>query len=597
MNRKISIKSFGFIWPGEGLELALRVLGGLRAEYQFSYCMVGKSSDWTSVRELVVHYGLTECLTIEEDSSPEELRRHLAATDIALCLHEAAIRAPLFPHDPSMNEGHLYHIMSAGVPAVVFDRDWPASLPSETVVKIDEDQYAEKLLRAYLEKLMTDAGLRERIGANAQAHVQTQSASAHPAMNNGPVSGLVRESNGRFQKIEGLDYRRGAILYPERLDANNRHHLLTKPFYNLAHKISRWEGEGMDEDTRRQFCDFANMAVTLALPTGSRILDVGCGSGWLSEYFARLGYDVTGIDISPALIEMARERLQNVPYGVDRETPLRYRFLAHDIESALLDETFDAIICYDALHHFEDERAVLRNLAAMLEDGGTLFVLEGERPPAGSATEKELRGVMMEYETLESPFSRDYLRALLVQHGFAITGDYVSVNGLFEREMMNGEQRLLVQPEQVNYLLCKKVGPSEGETRIFDSREPRVLNARWTIIGDWSERVAPSAQMELSFEVLNAGDTIWLVSRAALKGTVRVGLRVVDERGAIMDEVHGVPPLPRAVAPGEKVSLKLNWQAPRAPGAYTLKLDLVDQDICWFEQRGSETLSLQFQVE
>jgi hypothetical protein len=76
-----------------------------------------------------------------------------------------------------------------------------------------------------------------------------------------------------------------------------------------------------------------------------------------------------------------------------------------------------------------------------------------------------------------------------------------------------------------------------------------------------------------------------------------VGLRVVDERGAILEEVHGVPPLPRAVAPGEKVSLKLNWQAPCAPGIYTLKLDLVDQDICWFEERGSETLSLRFKVE
>jgi SAM-dependent methyltransferase len=597
MNQEIAIKSFGFIWPGEGLEIALRALAGLRDEYQFRYYLVGKSLDWSSVRELARRYGLTESVTIEEDSSPEELQQHLAATDIALYLHEAEIRAPLFPHDPLMNEGHLYHVMSAGAPAVVFDKDWPAGLPSETVVRIDADQYALKLLRAYLEKLMKDEGLRRSIGANAQAYVRAQVAAARSALNNGPVSGLVRESNGRFQKIEGLDYRRGAILYPDRLDANNRHHLLTKPFYNLAHKISRWEGEGMDEDTRRQFCDFANMAVTLALPTGSRILDVGCGSGWLSEYFARLGYAMTGIDISPALVEMARERLQNVPYGVDRETPLRYRFLAHDIESAPLHETFDAIICYDALHHFEDERAVLYHLAAMLEDGGTLFVLEGERPPAGSATERELRGVMMEYETLESPFSRDYLRALLVQHGFAITGDYVSVNGLFEREMMNEGQMLPVQPEPVNYLLCKKVGARSGETRIFDSRAPRILRARWTILGEWRERVAPLAPLELSCEVLNTGDTLWLVSRAALRGTVRVGLRVVDERGAIVDEVHGVPPLPRAVAPGEKVSLKLKRQAPRAPGVYTLKLDLVDQDICWFEQQGAEILSLPFQVE
>jgi SAM-dependent methyltransferase len=597
MNREIAIKSFGFIGPGEGLELALSVLAGLREDYQFRYSMVGTSNNWSGVREAVRRYGLMECVTIKEDASREDVREHLAATDIALCLHEGARRDSSFPHDDLINEAHLYHIMAARVPAVVFDRDWPASLPSGTVVKIDADEYAGKLLRAYLEKLMTDAGLRARIGAEAQAYAQTRLARAGAGGNNNPVSLLVQDSNGRFQKIEGLDYKRGAILYPDKLDASNRHHLLTKPFYNLAHKISRWEGEGMDEDTRRQFCDFTNVAVALALPPASRILDVGCGSGWLSEYFARLGYEVTGIDISPALIEMARERLRSVPYGVDLETPLRHRFLVHDIERAPLDETFDAIICYDALHHFEDERAVLAHLVAMLDDWGTLFVLEGERPPEGSATEQELRGVMLEYETLESPFSREYLRALLVQHGFAVTGDYVSVNGLFEREMLNEEQMLIVQPAAVNYLLCKKLGMMEGGGSIFDTREPHLLGARWTILGEWRGLVAPLAQLELSFEVENTGDTIWLVSRAALKGTVRVGQRVIDERGAILDEVHGVPLLPRAVAPGEKVSLRLKRQAPQAPGAYTLKLDLVDQDICWFEQRGSAPLLLPFRVE
>jgi SAM-dependent methyltransferase len=94
----------------------------------------------------------------------------------------------------------------------------------------------------------------------------------------------------------------------------------------------------MDEDMHRHFCDFANMAVTLLLPAGSRILDVGCGSGWLSEYFARLGYVVKGIDISPDLIQMSRERVSVMPYGADHETPLRCSFEVHDIELAPLSE-------------------------------------------------------------------------------------------------------------------------------------------------------------------------------------------------------------------------------------------------------------------
>jgi chemotaxis methyl-accepting protein methylase len=120
-----------------------------------------------------------------------------------------------------------------------------------------------------------------------------------------------------------------------------------------------------------------------------------------------------------------------LPYQVDQETPLRCRFITHDIEAGALDEKFDAIICYDALHHFADEKSVFRNLAAMLEIGGVLFIVEGHKPPSGSPTEIELRGFMEKYKTLESPFSSDYLRALIDQNGFAIVSDYVSVNGTF----------------------------------------------------------------------------------------------------------------------------------------------------------------------
>ena len=217
---------------------------------------------------------------------------------------------------------------------------------------------------------------------------------------------------GRLPKIEGIDYKRAALDYPHKLDAERSYYLRTKPFYNLANKPDKHLGDGMDAETHRHFTDFANMAKALALPAGARILDVGCGSGWLSEYFARLGYEVTGIDISDELIAMARERVARVPYNVDHETLMRCRFITHDVETAPLPEKFDAVICYDSLHHFENERAVFRHLSAMLDLGGLLFILEGHKPSAGSETEDELQGVMRQYGTLESPFSTDYLHAV-----------------------------------------------------------------------------------------------------------------------------------------------------------------------------------------
>lgn len=399
----------------------------------------------------------------------------------------------------------------------------------------------------------------------------------------------------RFKKLEDIDYKRGAIEYPQKLAPSDRHHLLTKPFYNLAHKhVERWTGEGLDPDTHRHFCDFANLALALALSPGARILDVGCGSGWLCEFFARFGYAVTGIDVSPELIAMADERLGKVPFGADHEQGLDYRFLVHDIEALALEETFDAIICYDALHHFEDEHAVMKHLAAMLDYGGQLFVIEGERPPDESETGEELRSVMQEFETLESPFERDYLLGLLREYGFAVVGDYISVNRLFERSTVEGDRLPLDGPLSFNYLLCKKVSVAGGE--ILDSRNPGLLRARITLHEEPQARVAPGQTIQLPIQIENTGDTLWLVSSSAPKGTVRLGVKILNENSEVVDEMHGSPPLPRALAPREKVQLMISRPAPKLAGAYTVKVDLLDQDICWFEQQGSEPLVVTFQV-
>src|SRR5207248_1836469 len=225
------------------------------------------------------------------------------------------------------------------------------------------------------------------------------------------------------------------------------------------------------------------------------------------------------IDIRPELIQMSRERIARVPYDVDHETVLRCTFAVHDIEQDSLDEQFDGVICYDSLHHFEDERAVIANLSALTAYGGSLFILEGDRPLAGSATEDELVEVMRRYGTLESPFSRDYLRALLDEHGFAVVGDYVSVNGLFERNSLEGD-RLRVSPPEVNYLLCKKVMAEKGRpaSSLADSRRPGILRARFAALATAPEHVAPGELLSIPVSIENRGDTLWLTGQSVRAG-------------------------------------------------------------------------------
>jgi 2-polyprenyl-3-methyl-5-hydroxy-6-metoxy-1,4-benzoquinol methylase/glycosyltransferase involved in cell wall biosynthesis len=663
----VRIASFGLITPDKGIERALRALAKLRDTHDFNYTLVGAPNDFFDVRSVVRECGLEGRVEITGHVALREFERRINETDIALNLRERTA---------GETSGSLCRIMAAGVAAVVSDVGWFGELPSDAVVKIEPGPHADALLGAYLERLIEDAPLRERLGANARRYVvaehdirrsaegylalvaevvakrtrrafvggvsaelaalgvaperdtelvravATEVAALAPASifvpsvngnaepprpqhafegaaaeEDATTHALVAGDGGRLRKIEGVDYKRAAVEYPRKLDPERHHYLYTKPFYNLANRPPKHAGDGMDAETFRHFCDFANVAVALALPAGARLLDVGCGSGWLSEYFARLGYDVTGVDISPDLIEIARARVSSIAYGADHETPLRCRFLVHDAEGAPLAEEFDAVVCYDSLHHFEDERAVVRNLASMTRYGGGLFILEGDRPEEGSATEEELLDVMRRFETLESPFSRPYLRALLDEQGLAVVGDYVSVNGLFERDTLEAG-RLRVEPPGVNYLLCKKVVRREGQraSSVPNSRNPSRPRAELQFVGGWPAEVGPGASMKAKLQIENSGDTLWLTGAAERAGSVMLGARVFDESGVVVRERHGTPPLPRPLAPGERVTLDFEMTAPRAHGRYTLKLDLVAQHVCWFVERGSTPLEVEFTV-
>ena len=67
-------------------------------------------------------------------------------------------------------------------------------------------------------------------------------------------------------------------------------------------------------------------------------------------------------------------------------------------------------------------------------------------------------------------------------------------------------------------------------------------------------------------------------------------------RRILVRESHGDPPLPHSIAPGELVRLKMEIEAPLLSGDYSLKVDLVNQHVCWFEDVGSQPLLLNFKV-
>ncbi len=96
---------------------------------------------------------------------------------------------------------------------------------------------------------------------------------------------------------------------------------------------------------------------------GLRAVDVGCGGGFLAEEFARLGFDVAGVDPSAVSIEAAREHAAASGLRID------YRVGAGE-QLPLEDGTFDVAYCCDVLEHVSDLDRVISETARVLKPGG-----------------------------------------------------------------------------------------------------------------------------------------------------------------------------------------------------------------------------------
>jgi len=101
---------------------------------------------------------------------------------------------------------------------------------------------------------------------------------------------------------------------------------------------------------------------------GRRVLDVGCGGGLLSEALARAGARVTGIDLAPGMIEVARL------HAAESQLDIDYRGTEAEELARTAAESFDIVTCMEMLEHVPAPAAMTATLARLLRPGGALFV-------------------------------------------------------------------------------------------------------------------------------------------------------------------------------------------------------------------------------
>lgn len=109
-------------------------------------------------------------------------------------------------------------------------------------------------------------------------------------------------------------------------------------------------------------------------PKGTRMLDIGCGGGILTEALYRDGAQVRGIDLSPAVIDAARAHAAEQGHIIDYRT-------IRSSECVSAGEQYDHITCLEMLEHVHDPGAILRDIHALLKPGGYAFFSTINRTP------------------------------------------------------------------------------------------------------------------------------------------------------------------------------------------------------------------------
>jgi 2-polyprenyl-6-hydroxyphenyl methylase/3-demethylubiquinone-9 3-methyltransferase len=99
-------------------------------------------------------------------------------------------------------------------------------------------------------------------------------------------------------------------------------------------------------------------------PRRLRILDVGCGAGFLTNYLSQMGHEVVGVDISKESLEVATQ--------YDKNKSVRY--LVGDAHALPFESgQFDAVCLLDFLEHTEEPLKAIQEAARVLKDSGLLF--------------------------------------------------------------------------------------------------------------------------------------------------------------------------------------------------------------------------------
>ena len=126
---------------------------------------------------------------------------------------------------------------------------------------------------------------------------------------------------------------------------------------------------------------------------GCRVLDVGCGTGFFTDFYLRHGATVTGLDITTASVDRLQQQFPQC------------HFILGDVSDTPLEGSFDLINAFDVLYHITDPQRwtqAVRNLAAAVAPGGAFVFTDVFNAGAAEASHNVARPLSGYLELLKA---------------------------------------------------------------------------------------------------------------------------------------------------------------------------------------------------
>jgi S-adenosylmethionine-dependent methyltransferase len=144
---------------------------------------------------------------------------------------------------------------------------------------------------------------------------------------------------------------------------------ISQPFRNEAEKYAAYLETA--EGRLRLDLPFANLQEFLpAAKASQRALDLGCGTGANGLRLARLGFDVTLLDSSAAMLDIAKLAAEEA--GITEKIEIKYGD-ANQLADLFPPGTFDVILCHNVLEFVDDPGMVLAGAARALRDSSAIL--------------------------------------------------------------------------------------------------------------------------------------------------------------------------------------------------------------------------------